>query len=199
MQLAVGDVIKMGNYNGSSIEWQVLDVYELEKQALLISKECITIRRYHNNSRAVSWATSDIRAWLNSKFLETAFDKNEVVRILESYVETNNNPKYDTIGGCDTVDRIFLLSIDEAAKYFKTAASRRAGWDGSVGEPAAWWLRSPGISSDDAACVYDDGSVSAYGTYVGVTDCAVRPALWLNLDSGIFQSDKGKEDICQTN
>ena len=46
-----------------------------------------------------------------------------------------------------------------------------------------WWLRSPGYYQFSAALVGTDGSVNFYGNYVRDSDSAIRPALWINLDS----------------
>lgn len=47
-----------------------------------------------------------------------------------------------------------------------------------------WWLRSPGEDQHSAACVDTDGSLN-YNN-VNDDDGCVRPALWVNLESGIF-------------
>jgi len=53
-----------------------------------------------------------------------------------------------------------------------------------------WWLRSPGNDSNSAAYVGttasihdNDGSVHDYGAFVKGDVTAVRPALWVNLES----------------
>ncbi len=46
-----------------------------------------------------------------------------------------------------------------------------------------WWLRSPGIYQDYAACVNIDGSVDCIGNYVNDDDGYVRPALEIDLQS----------------
>lgn len=101
---------------------------------------------------------------------------------------------YDTSGGNNTQDKVFLLSYAEAWKYFADDASRKcAPTDYAVaqgGSPYSsektgmWWLRSPGNNQNDAACVYPDGSrgdLSVFDTYA-----VVRPAFWINLESDIF-------------
>ena len=66
------------------------------------------------------------------------------------------------------IDKIFLLSIDEAEKLFANDTSRAVGsW---------WWLRSPGDDQDGAAYVYGGGSLDVDGEYV-YCDYGVRPAL----------------------
>ncbi|MCR5090364.1 MAG: DUF6273 domain-containing protein, partial [Oscillospiraceae bacterium] len=46
-----------------------------------------------------------------------------------------------------------------------------------------WWLRSPGLNSLVAASVSNDGSVLINGYNVTYDNIAVRPALWINLES----------------
>jgi hypothetical protein len=44
----------------------------------------------------------------------------------------------------------------------------------------AWWLRSPGNNSNNAANVNSDGNVNTNGNNVNNTG-GLRPALWINL------------------
>lgn len=81
----------------------------------------------------------------------------------------NSNPdnsEYNTDGGSDTDDYIYLLSLDEAENVSKDIRA-----DGSW-----WWLRSPGNGRDSAAGVYSDGSLDTHGRRVD-RECGVRPAL----------------------
>ena len=47
-----------------------------------------------------------------------------------------------------------------------------------------WWLRSPGRKKDEAILARPGGDISSF--YVSFPEVAVRPALWVNLESGIF-------------
>ena len=111
--------------------------------------------------------------------------------IATTAVKNAKNPEYGTPGGSDTKDKVFLLSIAEAEKYFDSDSDRQA-------EPTAytvaqgayvdngncwWWLRSPGHDRDNAADVDYDGDVSNYGSSVNYGNNAIRPALWINLES----------------
>ena len=107
-------------------------------------------------------------------------------------VSADKNPSYSTSPGNSTTDQVFLLSITEANKYFSSDSARQCqgtaycyaqgAYKASNGN-CWWWLRSPGLYSDYAAIVSNVGSVSSGGYLVSYGDVAVRPALWVNLDS----------------
>ena len=96
-------------------------------------------------------------------------------------VSAENNPDYSTNPGNATQDQVFLLSITEVNKYFSSDGARQC--KRSNGGNCWWWLRSPGCYQNCAANVNDNGFVRADGYYVGFTDTAVRPALWIDLNS----------------
>ena len=98
----------------------------------------------------------------------------------QSNVVNKDNTEFGTNGGSDTVDRVFLLSIDEAREYFWDDNSRIAKL---IDSPFKWWLRSPGSTSSYAAFVKEDGNVDNYGSSANNMRLGVRPALWLNLEA----------------
>ena len=133
-----------------------------------------------------------MRKWLNGTFLNAAFSSVEQNSIISSSVTADKNPKYNTSPGKNTTDKVFLLSITEVNKYFRSGNARQcqgteycyaqgANKDGNGN--CWWWLRSPGYFSNRAAYVNLGGSVNIYGTSVYVDDSAVRPALWINFGS----------------
>ena len=158
---------------------------------------------------------STIRSWLNgyeasknnsgtdyssNNFIDTVFSSDEQVAIADTYVYNKNNPSYNTSGGNDTTDRIFLLSIEEAnnSSYFPNGNDSRkstntayvASYSGmsDVGAAGYWCLRSPGLIDYFAAFVEFGGGVSYNGGLVDSTGAAVRPAFNLNLNSVLFTS-----------
>ena len=165
------------------IEWLVLDVKGNE--ALLISRYGLDCKRYHHESKNITWDDCDLRKWLNSDFLKSAFSNEESERILVSELKNDNNPEYGTRGGNDTKDRIFCLSIAEAKQYFSsdkdrqcrpTAYARKQG--ASVyNDCCSWWLRSPGYNRDYAVNVTKVRSLNLHGYIVSNGEFAVRPAL----------------------
>ena len=201
--LSVGDIIKFGNYyindskNKEPIEWRVLEVSN--DRALLITKDAIDCKPYNNEWRDITWEECSLRQWLNNEFINQAFSKEEQNEIILTNISNPNNPYFEkwggnnSWGGNNTKDKIFLLSIDEAQKYFKddkdkeckatNYAKQQGAWTNYLGN-CYWWLRSPGDYQSSAACVRHDGSVYDYGGGVGYYNNAVRPALYINLYIG---------------
>ena len=75
---AVGSIIEFGDYN-----WRVLDVRD--GRALIITENVIQRRQYHHTPEHVTWATSDVRRWLNNDFFIT-FSATDRARIAETTV-----------------------------------------------------------------------------------------------------------------
>ena len=205
--VSVGEYITYGHYeqdsnktNGKeSIEWLVLA--KEGAKVLLISRYGLDTRQYHDSDPYPTWEKSDIRWWLNGTFLNEAFTAEEQAGIVTTTVRTPGYISYS--GGADTQDQIWLLSRDEAEKYFSTLASRkttptayavaRGVWQYSGTEDYGrlngegccwWWLRSPGFANNYASSISQGGSL--YSRNVNYASDAVRPALWLDLDLAVF-------------
>ena len=194
---AFGETIVFGRYeqdndltNGSEpIEWLVLD--KQDDRALVISRYALDCRRYNEELHSVTWETCTLRNWLNGSFLNEAFSEEELALIRTATVSADKNPQYSTDPGNSTSDRAFLLSIDEANRYFADDTVREC-----MPTPYAvaqgcyvnngycwWWLRSPGDNRSDAAGIDCDGSVSYYGNIIDIDKYAVRPAMWIDVSS----------------
>lgn len=164
--ISVGDTVTFGKENR---EWIVLD--KEDGKALLLTKESVGEKAYNDERVDITWEECTLRKWLNEDFYNDSFNKAQKSRICETTVKNEDNTEYNTGGGNNTTDKIFLLSIDEAEKYFEI---RDIGsW---------WWLRSPGVGSDFAAGVESDNDIYYYGISVNYR-YSVRPALWVNLES----------------
>ncbi len=174
-------------------------------KALLISRYGLDAQPYNKDYVGITWEKCTLRTWLNGTFLNKAFAAEEQKGILLTNVDNGSSQgysKWNTSGGNNTQDRVFLLSYAEANKYLgvtyddsnntksrvaptayaikqgaytsssnRTADGTASGW---------WWLRSPGSSRDNAADVRTGGYL-----VINFSGC-VRPALWINLESGIF-------------
>ena len=203
----IGDRLFFGSYeqdgkkeNGEEdIEWLVLD--KKDDKLLVISKYCLKEAAFDSEYyEEQTWATSDIRRWLNEGGFDfLAFTTAERSKIIPTNITTPKNSKYGTNGGSNTLDKIFLLSIEEAEQYFasdndrKTLATDSSTFD-SIEQPysCGWWLRSNGYNDDKssafydsyAACVDASGSVNYKGEIVKY-DAGIRPAMWIDISSYI--------------
>lgn len=190
----IGDSFTFGNFEGET-EWIVLDKYGTT--LLIISKNAV--RGYSYDQRelgVITWETSQLRRWLNDDFINEAFSAKEQEMIVTTKVSNPNNPEYNTDGGNNTEDKIFLLSIEEAEKYFSSKENRQCKPSAYAKEHVStydngnccWWLRSPGTHRNKAAYVDHDGYVAYFGTdlsawsdYESYYYTAVRPAMWVDL------------------
>ena len=174
----VGDTVHFGHYDDVD-EWIVLD--KTDDKLLLLRKYVISGQPYNDTFEYVTWQTCSLREWLNTEFLNAAFSFEELEMIDATYVKNADNPTYGTLGGYDTSDNVFLLSIEEALKYFPNNDERKAtNLDGISG---LWWLRTPGFNSYNAVYVGSDGSVYDYGYWVNDRfNFEVRPAVWIDLN-----------------
>ena len=176
----VGDYVKFGSYpqtsNGQnqSIEWQVLSIEN--GKMLVISRYGLETRRFDSSSKV--WKNSEIRNWLNGDFYNKVFSDQEKKSI--------NLSNLSDVG---TADHVFLLSKDEAEKYFANNDARKCEHTEYAKKNGAdvrngyiwWWLRSPNPSNSSRVYrVNYDGSIHG-SCNVDDADVVVRPALWINL------------------
>lgn len=179
----VGDIVKFGNYPQTAnndilpIEWQVLS--KEENKMLVSSKYGLEARCF--DSRSSNWKKSEIRKWLNEDF----YNKNKVF--------TEQEKKY--INPLDA-DNVFLLSEEEAEKYFANNEERRCkATDYAVKNGALvadryfginalgysyWWLNSPSSNFDFLVRLVSADGVINYRD-IRLDYFVVRPALWINL------------------
>lgn len=196
----IGDSVLFGAYmqdnytsNGKEdIRWLVLA--KNDDKILVVSEKVLDCRQYHTSRINVAWETCSLRSWLNGSFFNSAFNTEEQLRVKDTNVSADKIPKYGTVGR-DTTDRIFLLSITEANKYFDSNKARRCvptAYTKAIGvytenrftkggqETCTWWLRSSGCVQQNAAIVTLVGSVVDFS----VSDkSGVRPAMWLKIGS----------------
>ena len=182
------------------IPWRILS--QSDDTALILCDSIIANKTFdvgldYNNN----YAESDIRAWLNAEFYNTAFTALEQELILTTAVDNSiastgysSNP----YACANTNDKVFLLSYAEvtnSAYGFNSVASRQmqtSDYSRATGAytntstddygNGCWWLRSPGdYNSYYARYVYYDGTVN-YSSYdVNYTRNGVVPALQIRL------------------
>ena len=106
---------------------------------------------------------------------------------------------YETDGGNDTEDCIFLLSWAEVNTYFPDKDARKCGVtdyavkNGALtlkrfeadGKPTVnWWFRSPGEYQYNASGADEFGSFNIF--IVSNKSIGIRPAFRIGLSSGVF-------------
>jgi hypothetical protein len=166
------------------LAWVALEVDAANRRALFVAKSIRAQMAYNEAYTPVTWETCSLREWLNGPFFD-ALPAQTQARVIAVTNQNPNNPRQAASGwvncedGNPTEDRVFLLSLDEADKYFKSDARRVAKFKGRSG---GWWLRSPGISDLGASNVFSVGCVNSIGSRVDDRN-GVRPALWLSLDA----------------
>lgn len=170
------------------IEWRVLAVKG--GRALVISEKLLCYAPYNESLAAVTWESCSLRRWLNDTFYKTAFSSGEQQKIASVTLSNPGNSDNGIDGGAETADKLFVLSLDEAVKYFPSNRDRMAYITPFAhkihlhryGLPLShWWLRSPGWDNFSASYMRNT-LIDRNGEKVHSTDIAVRPALWLILN-----------------
>jgi hypothetical protein len=196
----IGDTIQLGRF-----DWLVLDIQD--GRALIISEKVLSQRVWHYEQQILTWELSDIRQYLNGEFFDNTFSEEEKALIVETRVVNNVNPWFGTVGaGLDTMDRVFLLSVEEVVQYFGDSgmlnelAGRRflsgivltdeynyARTTTAIASCIVpwWWLRTPGFALNprldaSAAAVTGGGDIIVYGIYM-ISEGGIRPALWIRI------------------
>ena len=176
-------------------KWGVLNTKA--NRALIITEDIVDLRWYHTEFGDITWAECELRKYLNNGFYDT-FSPEEKAKIIAVANSNPDNPWFKTKGGIDTVDSIFLLSIEEVCEYFgdsnenmlnkgcqkwliddENNQKRQAKYGGEY----HWWrLRSPGYYGRTSASINSIGNVYIRGNGVSGRPRdggGVRPALWL--------------------
>ena len=175
----VGDYVEFGNYpqtaNGEiqPIKWLVLA--RKGKKMLVVSKYGLDAKRFDDDSN--DWKDSEIRQWLNSDFYNKAFNEKD-----KQFIKSFEG------------DKVFLLSKEDAEKYFFYDSARRCKpTDYAIKNGAMvyknnlekveagysyWLLRTP-YPSFSNSLYYVDGDGAIYFIIVQIDDVLIRPALWI--------------------
>ncbi len=194
--VTIGSYIKFGKYNQfkysgnyntlSNIEWLVLD--KKDNKILVTSRYVLDCKKFNEKEEYTTWENCGIRTWLNDYFYNYAFSNLEKELITTTSIDVfADNHLAGTV-----LDKVFLLSKEEVEKYFVTDKERgcrptpyaeaQGVFKDNTGN-CWWWLRSRGIDHYKALGVCRDGTFSAYGISVSVSNSGVRPAMWIKLNT----------------
>lgn len=214
-----GDVITFGNYpvdeEGTTykpIEWMVLDVQD--NRALILTRQAVDAGAWMAKKDSTTWETSELRTWLNKKFLKKAFTEGEIKSIFTTTV-INDDTQYSLVWkdlaehvkdmkhGKDTRDKVFLLSWEEVERLIVNPEDRLCtatpyalnrgvmltetpSEDGTY-YICGWMTRTLGLRSNSMTVV-DAESYSS--RYVHSRRYGVRPAMWVNVKSPYMKKVK---------
>lgn len=191
------DCVWLGRYqrgnanNNNPLKWRVLAVNGTD--AFLWCEDEVAEKNYHDSTDDFTWETCDLRKWLNGEFYENAFSEKEKKAIRTTGVINLENPLTGTYAGRDTVDKIYLLSVDEVlnpiygfSKVYdiEDDARKRNGGE-------CWWLRTPGTKSylcgilmaGGEGLVYNGNGVIYRPGGIPYAPCSVYPVLHLDLSN----------------
>lgn len=189
--LGVGNTVIFGIYEQNPLlegkekmEWIITE--KIDDSAMLVSK--YAIEAYGFSADPSAWSKSALRTWLNSTFYDQSFTRAEKRLLLRKSVTTI----YTDAEGAEKVDICedfaFVLSENEATRYFKTADERfapateylktRNVYVNPDNGMAHYWLRSL-APNGEIMYVNGSGTINQSGKDSN-TVMAVRPAIWVS-------------------
>lgn len=191
------------------IWWYVLD--RRGDEVLLLSRDVLDTRSFHSGDDAL-WEDSDLRQWLNGEFLTQAFSAEEQQRIQSTWLRNADVLMHWVRKAADTRDKVFVLSRQEAQRYFmhgemiqteargtapdnqgvyyrtgdiRTAAGvtdYAAAHGTGVYSGHAWWWLRSCGDRGRVMAVMPDAAIAVSGLPPATTGGGVRPALWLRVE-----------------
>ncbi len=176
------------------IKWQI--IYSANGKLSLVSASILDVKEYYyeslyageTSSADGTYATSNIRTWLNADFYSQAFNGVEAVAVNTVSVPndastTESNTNQNVCG--TTQDKVYLLGYDTAVSL---SSRQKKGTDyalcqglavdleGSYAGYGSWYTRSLSASSKETATVVDALGNVSYGD-VYMVNIGVVPAI----------------------
>lgn len=230
---SIGDIVCFGQWDyrvsGDAglvpCEWDVLDIQD--GKMLLISHYTLEDRVYSEDGsegyKEGNWEHSDIREYLNNELMDELFtdkEKQKIVPVViqnpsfeeycEKYEPKNFYYEYNALCG-PTEDKLFLLSWEEAFKYYDLkwgepatddvytesyyspeAIACHKGTEETGGE--IWWLRSSGEFESQAMIIAYDGRLVCCTASMDL-EWAVRPAMWVSCEGNDGNKTEKTNDV----
>ncbi|MDO5295370.1 MAG: DUF6273 domain-containing protein [bacterium] len=181
----LGAYIARAGEQPQPLEWRVLQ--NDKHDVLAVTVRGIDYLTYSDSPMGQTWQYSAVRRWLNGEFLQEAFTESERLCLADAHIITRDNPQFNT-PGCATYDKVFLLSIEEAQRYFRDDddrvckatdyANNLSDWQ-YADQTNWWWLRSPGRSLSYASIVSQEGAIDYLSYQETANRGLVRPAIKL--------------------
>ena len=176
IRYCVGDIVTFGKYRNNDISWKIIDM-DNNKMLVICQDPLPTSELDVNNYSSVM----HLRVFYNSSVVDS-FGKNNKIRrflndeFIKCFSQDEQQLIINTIIGDDIIDKIFLLSVAEAQKFFLSNSDRKLkGYK-------CWYLRSEGKISGCYAYVNTDGKIDEYGIAIRTGDMyTIRPAMYIKI------------------
>lgn len=181
------DIIKLGYYNGTPIEWIVLS--RSDSDIFMVSKYYVDSKIANESDigkygKYTCWSGSTLREWLNGDFIEEAFPNEIADLLLTNTIATNEYdiPNYDGWNEVKitvtTEDKVYIPSKDDVEQYGLEPTSLMGKSSSNL---ITGWLRDRGHGVAFQMSFEPDGSYGSewhfYSSY------GIRPFIRLALTS----------------
>lgn len=194
------------------IKWRVLQ--RNDDTLFVMADKGLDCKCYNDEYNvSITWENCTLRNWLNSAFYDIAFSAVEREAIVVQNVVNEDKPGYGIVGGNNTKDKVYLLSLGEAVNpsygfceagttqsmsrclnpsnyahargAFASATSRYEG-------QCMWLLRSHLNNTSDTSDVSFGGSVRWHWTDNTFRSfySAIVPALHIDLSSDLWTTEE---------
>ena len=163
-----GDGVADQNDDKQPIQWRVLSVNG--NDAFLMAEKTLDNQCYNEHPKSstgggkelwATWETCTLRTWLNDTFLNAAFTDEEKNAIADTTVVTPGEDPWNTgtltDGGNDTVDKVYLLSLEEIRNGEYGFDSQPEGY---LGNGQDCWRLSQTIASTNTAYATAQGALT---------------------------------------
>lgn len=190
------DCVYFGSYPQSSatgatkdpIKWRVLSVNG--NDAFLISDTKLDLVQYYTSNKSVSFANSYIRTWLNSTFLNSAFNTAEQAAMINMStgkvaVMTPTEAQNSSYGFVSNGARAALNTNYTIKKFLNNGVSSSYANMTNGKYYGAYWLNDTSNSSGNIRVVRGAGDIDSIFTVTNKIIC-VRPVIHLDLSSSTW-------------
>ena len=163
-----GDGVADQNDDKQPIQWRVLSVNG--NDAFLMAEKTLDNQCFNEHPKSstgggkelwATWETCTLRTWLNDTFLNAAFTDEEKNAIADTTVVTLGEDPWNTgtltDGGNDTVDKVYLLSLEEIRNGEYGFDSQPEGY---LGNGQDCWRLSQTIASTNTAYATAQGALT---------------------------------------
>lgn len=167
-------------YIFEDISWRILDVND--GKYFVQSEKVLDWQAYNSSGVSVNWNDSSLKKWLNSEFVDRAFEPKDE-NLIDDYLIESNKCKMFIISYDDAVNTKYGFSAsasydDQNRVSYSTSYAQAKGASSGA---CNWMLRSLGIVSQVRYALSSDGCVgNCHSTKSVSSRIGIRPAMVIN-------------------